>query len=297
MLERQHLAIIREVSWAGSVTAAAERMNLSQSAISHAISKLEKRHQVRVWRKTGRSLQLTQAGQYLLELADRLVPELDYAERVLADISRGRRGAMRIGMECHPCEKWLMRVTGPYLAEWPDVELEIRSAFRFDGVAALQAHEIDVLVTPDPVNLPGLQFHPVFDYELRLAVPEDHPLASRPFIKPADLTGEDLLTVPVDIERLDIYTRFLVPAACRPRRRVTLESTDLMLQLVAANRGVSVLPDWLVEESAAGMPIVTMRIGASGLHKSINVGMRRTDVDTDYFGGFLEVARGFDPGS
>lgn len=290
MLDRQHLAIIREVNRTGGVTAAAERMNLSQSAISHAISKLEKRYQVSIWRKTGRSLQLTQAGRYLLELADRLVPELDYAERVLADISRGRRGAMRIGMECHPCEKWLMRITGPYLAKWPDVELEIRTAFRFDGIAALQAHEIDVLVTPDPVKLPDLQFHPVFDYELRLAVRSDHSLAGHPFIEPADLIDEDLLTVPVDIERLDIYTRFLIPAACRPRRRVTLESTDLMLQLVAARRGVSVLPDWLLEESAVGLPIRNLRIGASGLRKSINVGMRRSDAETDYFSGFLEVA-------
>jgi LysR family transcriptional regulator for metE and metH len=54
---------------------------------------------------------------------------------------------------------------------------------------------------------------------------------------------------------------------------------------------VSVLPDWLVEESAAGMPILTVRIGASGLHKNINVGMRRTDVGTDYLGGFLEIAK------
>lgn len=295
MLDRQHLAIVREVSRAGSVTAAAERMNLSQSAVSHAISKLEKRYKVSVWRKSGRGLQLTQAGKYLLQLADRLVPELDYAERVLADISRGRRGAMRIGMECHPCEKWLMRVTRPYLAEWPDIELEIRTAFRFDGVAALQAHEIDVLVTPDPVMLPDLRFHPVFDYELRLAVHCDHPLAARSFIEPADLADEDLLTLPVETERLDIYTQFLVPAAYRPRRRLTLESTDLMLQLVAARRGVTVLPDWLVGESATGLPVVTLRIGEGGLHKSINVGMRRPDVETEFFSGFLEVASRVSP--
>ncbi|WP_210526635.1 LysR family transcriptional regulator [Rubellimicrobium arenae] len=290
MLDRQHLALIREVSRAGSVTAAADRLNLSQSAISHAIAKLEDRHQVRVWRKKGRSLELTQAGAYLLDLAERLLPELEHAERVLADIARGRRGALRIGMECHPCEKWLMRVTAPYLAAWPDVDLEVRSAFRFDGVAALQNHEIDVLVTPDPVAGPDLHFAPVFDYELRLAVRSDHPLAGRSFVEPSDLTGEDLLTVPVPIERLDIYTRFLIPAACRPGRRVPVESLDLMLQLVVAGRGVSVLPDWLLREMAVGMPIATLGIGAGGLQKSINVGLRRSDLGTDYVAGFLAVA-------
>lgn len=290
MLDRQHLAIIREVSRAGSVTAAAERMNLSQSAVSHAIAKLEDRHKVKLWRKKGRGLQLTPAGEYLLALAERQVPELEHAERILSDMSRGRRGAMRIGMECHPCEKWLMRVIGPYLAEWPDVDLEVRTAFRFDGVAALQAHEIDVLVTPDPVHSPDLLFRPVFDYELMLAVRDDHRLAGRAFIEPADLVDEDLLTVPVTPDRLDIYSRFLIPADCRPRRRVANETTDLMLQLVAAARGVSVLPDWLIREGAGGMSIAAVRIGPAGLHKSINLGLRTEDAETDYLKGLIEIA-------
>ncbi|KHJ53314.1 LysR family transcriptional regulator [Aureimonas altamirensis] len=291
MLDRQHLAIIREVNRAGSVTAASDALNLSQSAISHAIAKLEARHRVQVWRKKGRSLELTQAGEYLLRLAERLVPEFDHAERVLADISCGRRGAMRIGMECHPCERWLMRVTRPFLDEWPDVDIELRSAFRFDGVAALQAREIDVLVTPDPVNLPELRFEPVFDYELRLVVPGNHVLADKDHIEPADLLGENLLTVPVTVERLDIYTRFLILAAFRPKSRITVENIELMLQLVVAGRGVAVLPDWLVQELAFGMPLTTLGIGKSRLCKSINVGLRHADVGTDYLTGFMAIAK------
>ncbi|MBM3606476.1 MAG: LysR family transcriptional regulator, partial [Alphaproteobacteria bacterium] len=238
MVERQHLFIIREVSRTGSVTAAAERLNISQSAASHAVAKLEDRLQVALWRKKGRTLQLTPAGQYLLGLAERVLPELEHAERVLADMSRGRRGVLRIGMECHPCEKWLMRVTGPFLAEWPDVDLEVRTAFRFDGVAALQAGEIDVLVTPDPVQLPDLLFRPVFDYELVLIVHTDHPLSGRVFAEPEDLSDQDLFTLPVATDRLDIYTRFLLPAERRPARRIGIETVELMLQLVSAGRGV-----------------------------------------------------------
>lgn len=295
MLDRQHLTIIREVNRAGSVTAAAERMNLSQSAVSHAIAKLEDRHQVKVWRKKGRSLQLTDAGAYLLDLAERIVPELEHAERILADISRGRRGALRVGMECHPCEKWLMRVTGPYLRDWPDVDLEVRTAFRFDGVAALQAHEIDVLVTPDPVKLPELLFQPVFDYELLLVVHEEHPLSNRASIEPEDLLGEDLLTVPVTPDRLDVYSRFMISANCRPARQIGIESTDLTLQLVAAARGVSVLPDWLIREDAIGMPITAIRIGPDGLHKSINLGVRQDEAQTDYIAGLYQIAQRISP--
>lgn len=289
MLERHHLSILREVARAGSVTAAAGRLNLSQSALSHAIAKLEDRFGLALWRKKGRALELTQAGLYLASLAERLVPEFDHAERVLTDMARGRRGALRIGMECHPCEKWLMRVTAPYLAAWPEVDLEVRTAFRFDGVAALLGHEIDLLITPDPVSLPELTFHPVFDYQLVLAVPQAHPLAARPHVLPQDLRGETLLTVPVPEERLDIFTRFLLPAGCGPAHRRTAETVDLLLQLAAAGRGLAVLPDWLVAEAA--LPLVPLAIGPGGLAKSIHVGLRREDAGVDYLQGFLALAR------
>ncbi|MEM5275231.1 LysR family transcriptional regulator [Cupriavidus taiwanensis] len=291
MLDRQHLAALVAVSRSGSVTAAAEKLNVTQSALSHMVKKLEDHHGVPIWTKSGRGLRFTQAGEYLLALAERLLPQLEHAERILADFAEGRRGALRVGMECHPCQKWLARLTPQYLAAWPDVDFDIRTSFRFDGVAALLGHEIDLLITPDPVKLPELVFTPVIDYELVLVVHASHALAAQPFIRPQDLIDETLITVPVSIERLDIYTRFLVPAHCQPRRHRTAEATDLMLQLVAAGRGVSVLPDWLVEEEGAGMPLRALRLGKRGIRKSIHLGVRRGDKDIAYIAGFVEMAR------
>ncbi|SOY70348.1 LysR family transcriptional regulator [Cupriavidus taiwanensis] len=291
MLDRQHLAALVAVSRSGSVTAAAEKLNVTQSALSHMVKKLEDHHGVPIWTKSGRGLRFTQAGEYLLALAERLLPQLEHAERILADFAEGRRGALRVGMECHPCQKWLARLTPQYLAAWPDVDFDIRTSFRFDGVAALLGHEIDLLITPDPVKLPELVFTPVIDYELVLVVHASHALAAQPFIRPQDLIDETLITVPVSIERLDIYTRFLVPAHCQPRRHRTAEATDLMLQLVAAGRGVSVLPDWLVEEEGAGMPLRALRLSKRGIRKSIHLGVRRGDKDIAYIAGFVEMAR------
>lgn len=291
MLDRQQLAMLMEVGRLGSVTAAAERLNVTQSALSHMVRKLEERYRVTIWTKDGRNLRFTHAGEYLLALAHRVLPQIDHAERVLVDFAEGRRGALRVGMECHPCQKWLNRLTPRYLAAWPDVDFDVRTAFRFDGIAALQGHEIDVLITPDPVDLPDIVFTPVIDYELVLVVHEGHALATRTFAHPRDLLGEELITVPVSIERLDIYTRFLVPAHCKPKSHRTAEATDLMLQLVSAGRGVSVLPDWLVLEEGAGLPIRAVRLGKRGIQKSINVGIRRGEEEIAYIAGFLELAQ------
>lgn len=291
MMDRQHLAILREVSRRGSVTAAAEKLNVTQSALSHMVAKFEERHGIKVWMKTGRGLRLTQTGEYLLSVAERILPQMEHAERVLTDFALGRRGALRVGMECHPCQRWLSRIATPYLTRWPDVDFDVRTAFRFDGVEALLGFEVDLLITPDPVDTPDLLFTPVFDYELVLMVHEKHPLAGQSFVRPQDLIDEELITVPVTLERLDIYTQFLVPAHCRPHRHRTAETIDLMLQLVCAGRGVTVLPDWLLREDAAGLPVRALSLGETGIRKSINLGVRRGEETTSYIAGFLELAR------
>lgn len=291
MIDCQLLLILREVDRMGSLTAAADRMGVSQPALSHTIRKFEDRYGVTIWRKEGRSLRFTQAGDYLLALAQRILPQLDHAERVIGDYASGQRGMLRLGMECHPCQKWLMRVTAPYLAAWPDVDFDLTTAFRFGGIAALTGHQIDLLITPDPVELPGLHYIPVFPYELVLAVPQDHPLAGQPFARPSDLTAETLITYPVTLERLDVYTQFLVPGHCRPRHQRTAETTELMLELVAAGRGISVVPDWLLREEGAHLPLRPVRLGEVGIHKSIHLGLRQGDEATDYVAGFLELAR------
>ena len=119
ILERSHLKIIQEVAREGSLTAAGMRLNLTQPALSHAIRKLETQLEIKIWRREGRTLALTQAGEWLLSLANRLLPQFELADQRLAQFSNGERGTLRIGMECHPCCQWLVRVVSPYLGMWP----------------------------------------------------------------------------------------------------------------------------------------------------------------------------------
>src|ERR1700754_2635064 len=99
MLERSHLAIIREVDQQGSLTAAASTLHLTQSALSHTIKKLEQQLGTDIWLREGRSLRPTQAGEYLLAVANRVLPQLTVAEERLRQFAQGQRGTLRIGME------------------------------------------------------------------------------------------------------------------------------------------------------------------------------------------------------
>ncbi|MGY4829077.1 LysR family transcriptional regulator [Sphaerotilaceae bacterium SBD11-9] len=291
MLERSHLAIVQEVDKQGSLTAAASVLCLTQSALSHSMKKLEQQLGTDIWLREGRSLRLTQAGEYLLAVANRVLPQLDLAETRLRQFAQGERGTLRIGMECHPCYQWLLKVVSPYLASWPDVDVDVKQKFQFGGIGALFGYEIDMLVTPDPLYKKGLHFEPVFDYEQVLVVARKHPLAKAPYVKPRDLTDEVLITYPVAIDRLDVYTQFLTPAGVSPKRHKTIETTDIMLQTVSSGRGVAALPRWLVQEYARKMNVVAVKLGPRGIAKQIFLGIREADGEVDYVKAFVELAR------
>lgn len=290
-LEPIHLRILAEVARLGSVTAAAASLHLTQSALSHSIAKLEQHFGVPLWQKEGRTLRLTQAGQSLLAVANRVLPQLAQAEQQLRQFAKGERGSLRIGMECHPCYQWLLKLVGPYMARWPDVDIDVKQKFQFGGIGALFAHDIDLLITPDPLFRPGLFLEAVFDYEQVLVVSRQHPLAQAAFVEPEQLQAETLVSYPVPLDRLDIYQQFLNPAGIRPQRHKTLETTDILLQTVASGRAVAALPRWLVLEYRERMPIEPVRLGPVGIAKQIFVAIRQADAELDYVQDFIQRAR------
>jgi len=290
-LERVHLSLLREIERRGSLTAAAKSLGLTQSALSHTVKRLEHQLGTAIWQKEGRGLRLTPAGSYLLSLSQRLLPQLEHAESVVEQLARGERGTLRIGMECHPCYRWLLQVVEPYLRAFPDVDLDVKQKFQFGGIGALFGHEIDMLVTPDPLRRKGLHFEPVFDYEQVLVVSKSHAFAQRAYVVPSELEAETLITYPVELERLDVYSQFLLPAGAVPKRHKVIETTDIMLQMVACERGVAALPGWLVSEYQVDMDIVPVRLGRHGIAKQIFLGVRSRDVNIQFIADFIRLAR------
>lgn len=293
MLERIHLKIVYAVHQQGSLTAAAKELCVTQSALSHTIRKLEDNLGTEIWLRDGRSLRLTQAGQYLLNIANRVLPLLGSAEEKLNQIALGERGTLRIGMECHPCYQWLLKVVSPFLKTWSDVDVDVKQKFQFGGVGALLDYEIDLLVTPDPYYKTGLNFEPVFDYEQVLVVPRNHVLSEHQYARAEDLSDQVLFTYPVAKERLDIYTQFLNPAQVIPKQHKTIETTDIMLQMVACGRGVAALPRWLAEEYCIKLPLSVVRLGKHGIAKQIYLGTREGDSNIDYLNAFVKMAHSY----
>lgn len=295
MIDRQHLRIVKAIDTHGTVTEAANSLHLTQSALSHAMKKLELTYDVAIWKKEGRKLVLTQAGQSLLGLAERILPQFEHTEAQLHRFAEGKQGILRIGMECYPCFEWLLKVVAPFLKAFPDVDVDVMRAFSFGGLQALHGYDIDILLTPDPLQLDTIIYTPIFEYEQVAVMNKSHPLMEKPFLAPQDLAQQTLITYPVELSRLDIFSQFLTPANCTVKQHKTIETTEIILQMVAANRGITALPKWLIDEDDSLESIAYRSLGEKGIRKTLYLGHRKTADTLGFVDEFIEMAKHYDP--
>ena len=215
-------------------------------------------------------------------------PEFPATIRRLAS---GTAGRLHMAIECHSCFQWLMPTIDQFRDAWPEVELDLASGFSFAPLPALARGDLDLVVTSDPVELAGITYVPLFTYEAQLAVANQHPLASKPYVTPEDLAAETLIHYPVERDRLDIFTRFLDPADVEPAGVRTAELTVMMLQLVASGRGVSCLPNWALHEYSSRGYVTAKKLGEKGLYATLYAGIRADMLDAPFMRDFLLTAK------
>jgi LysR family transcriptional regulator for metE and metH len=290
IVELRHLRTLAALRDTGSLVEAAERVYLTQSALSHQLKDLEERIGATLFVRKTRPVRFTNAGRRLLSLADRVLPEVRSAEQELARLAGGEAGRLYMAIECHSCFDWLLPAIEAFREDWPDVELDLSSAFGFQPLPALARGDLDLVITSDPVALAGVTYLPLFRYEAVLAVAPTHRLAEQRCVSPQDLAEEVLITYPVDRDRLDVLTRFLDPAGVAPERIRHAELTPMMVQLVSSGRGVACLPNWaLVEYTERGF-VRTLRLGEKGLWPVLHAAVREEEEDAAYLRAFTGVA-------
>lgn len=291
-MELIHLRILMALKQRGTLSAAAETLHLTQSALSHQMKSLERRLGVTLWRKQGRMLVLTQAGRYLSEVAESVVATVDSAERHLTLLAEGKTGKLTIGIDCHACYEWFRTILQPFLLAWPDLAVDVTSRYRFNSFEAIQQYKLDALLTSDPVANDALAYQALFDFELVLIVAESHRLAEYDAITPDELRDETVLTYPVERDRLDIFRKVLQPGGIEPANHIQVEETDIMLQLAAAGRGVCLLPEWLLADKYPRLGLTSLRFSGMPLHKTMYLTCRREDVELEYLQWLVKQARG-----
>ncbi|PLY43063.1 HTH-type transcriptional regulator MetR [Lelliottia sp. F153] len=277
MIEIKHLKTLQALRNCGSLAAAAATLHQTQSALSHQFSDLEQRLGFRLFVRKSQPLRFTPQGEILLQLANQVLPQIASA---LQSCNEPQQTRLRIAIECHSCIQWLTPALENFRQNWPQVEMDFKSGVTFDPQPSLQQGELDLVLTSDILPRSGLHYSPMFDYEVRLVLAPDHPLAVKTRVTPEDLATETLMIYPVQRSRLDIWRHFLQPAGISPNLK-SVDNTLLLIQMVAAKMGIAALPHWVVESFERQGLVVTKTLGEglwSRLYAAVRDGEQRQPV-------------------
>ncbi len=290
-IEFRHLRTIRAIHQAGGLAKAADILNMTQSALSHQVAGLEDQAGVELFVRRSKPMRLSAAGLRMLRLAERILPEIDALAEEFRSLRTGKTGRLHIAIECHACFEWLFPVLEQFRHAWPDVDVDIRAGLAFEALPALNREEVDLVISSDPVAMDGVTFNPLFDYHPVFVGAAGSPLAAKPYVGADDFRDQMLITYPVSRDRLDVFSELLTPARVEPRGVRQVELTAVILMLVAAGRGVSVLPDWVLRDIKSNADYITRPLGPGIITKRLYAATRDEDALKPFMAHFLKLGR------
>lgn len=298
MIELRHLKAIVALADTGNVTRAAAKLHLTQSALSHQLAALESYLETPLFERGQRPLELTPAGQALLQAARQVLPEVEAARQMIARLRTApAKRELRIAVECHTCYDWLMPAMDAYREQHPEVELDLVSGFHAEPLALLTGRQADMVIVSEAKRHPGIAYYSLFAYEIVGLTARRHPLTAKSHLTARDFAQETLITYPVPDRMLDLVRRVLRPARVNPARR-TAELTVAILQLVASSRGIAALPRWAVQPYLERGYVLSRPIGAKGLwgqlHAAVRAGER--EIHTEFAALLADTAFSTLPG-
>ncbi len=228
MIEVRHFRSLVAIAESGKLATAAERVHVSQSALSHQIKAIEAHYGMPLFDRTRQGLRFTPAGERLLALAREALAAISAAERDLLRLKGDTRGELRVVLECHTCFDWLMPVMDEFRRRWPEVEIDLVAGFHADPLALLANGKADMVIGSKPPAKRGLEVAPLFRFEILAVIANEHRLRNKRRLEAADLAGETLITYPVPEQRIDLIREVLAPAGIHLQRR-TAELTVAVL--------------------------------------------------------------------
>lgn len=290
MLEIRHLRSLVAIAESGKLVAAAERVHLSQSALSHQIRDIETHYGVSLFERTKQGLRFTAAGERLLSLARETIAAVRAAERDIERLKSDTHGELRIVLECHTCFDWLMPVMDEFRRRWPEIEVDLVAGFHADPLRLIDEGKADVVIGSKPERKRKLHVAPLFRFQILVVLANEHRLRNKRYVGAEDLRGETLITYPVPEVRIDLIREVLDPAGIKLERR-TAELTIAIMQLVASRRGIAALPNWGVKNYIDHDYVVGKRVGAKGLWSELWAISGGEIAARPYFADFVSIVR------
>jgi LysR family transcriptional regulator, regulator for metE and metH len=237
-LEIKHLRMVRMIARTKTLTRAADRLFISQPALSQQLINIEERIGTKLFNREGKKMALTRVGEKLLESANRILDELEKTEHLIAQEVNGERGELKVGIRCIFSFKWITSVVRQFQIKYPNVDIRIGDTRQAEE--DLISKTYDMVITSIPVDHLKITRTQLFEDEILCVMPAEHPLNRRKFLKIEDFEGTDYLAT-TESGGLIFKERGI-----KLRSFTTIPYPEIIVDMVEAGMGITFFPRFYI---------------------------------------------------
>ncbi|GEP93172.1 LysR family transcriptional regulator, regulator for metE and metH [Chitinophaga terrae (ex Kim and Jung 2007)] len=245
MITLQHLQIVKRIISEGSVTRASQKLNLTQSALSHQIRDLEGLLGLQLFHRSGKKMILTEAGRKVLEQAETVLPMMEELHSDLQLLKEGRKQTIRLSTECYTCYHWLPAILHTFRQQYPEVMVEIVVQATQRPMKSLEEGQLDLAIVSKRQTDDRFRYETLFDDELVAVISKEHPLAELKKIKSDHIAGQTVLVYNFGNNTGSVLENYL--KLTPPKKLMAVPLTEAIIEMVKANIGITVMARWAAQ--------------------------------------------------
>ncbi len=217
---------------------AADELRIAQPSLSRTIARLESELGTPLFDRSGR-LRLNDAGKLFRDHVERSLGELEAGRRAVAEATSDGLGTVRLASET------FLTLTGPlaaYKRAHPSIEIELHWSPADDMARHLRAQEVDLCIASQPIHAEGLESVKLFDDEVGVATPLDHPLAGRASVSLDELADQPFITARKGHWQRRLLDRLFAARDLVPRIVCESDEPAAIAELISAGLGIGLVP-------------------------------------------------------
>jgi DNA-binding transcriptional LysR family regulator len=266
-LDSRQLRAFCVLARTGSFTQTARELHLTQSGISHSMKALESEAGCRLLDRLGKRVALTQAGEQLLQHAEKILMEMEAARESLGALGKWGRGRLRLGASTTACQHIIPPVLREFKESFPEHAISLEPGDTPELVGALLKQRVDLALSMEAEGEPQLEFHPLFTDELNFIVSAMHPWARAGRVERVEIPRQSYILYSKRSITFRLIENYFRREEMVLNTVLEVGSMEATKELVKLGLGVSILAPWVARKEIEDGSLVALPLGRKKLQR------------------------------
>lgn len=286
-MELKYFRLIKTIEEEGSLANATEHLFLTQSALSHQLRELEERLGFKVFHRTRNKWELTQEGNELYKIANKLFSAIDEGFSAIKQIKVGTKGSIKLSAECqsffHSIPSFIQKMGVLY----PEIYIDVTLGTTHKTISQVLSEDIDIAIVTSKPESEALSSIPIFKDEVYAIMHQEHRLNSLEYLDASHFGNAHLFINSFPLEGVAVYEQFLKPNKINPIKISAIPFTEITLAMISANMGIMCAPKWQLNPFKLSKDLVLKRIGENGLKRQHYLVVKKEHRHKSYIHDFI----------